>query len=158
MNTTTPPTLDAFTDWLLQIHGATFDSMGATEGDAHRAHLASFARTNTALQLLNEFKAAHPTSASADSGDSEPPSLFAEVNERRRMICLEAAWEIDALARILPGLVPNVDEEAYSARLVVRSMAGRLLRLSSALMGALCDPPDPAEDLERIVTLNGGQG
>jgi len=158
MSTTTAPTLDAFTDWLLQSHGATSDAMDTTEGDTYRAHLASFGRTNTALQLLNEFKAAHPTSASADSGDSEPQSLFAEVNERRRMVCLEAAWEIDAIARILPGLVPNVDEEAYSTRLVVRSMAGRLLRLSNALMCALGDEVETTEHLERIVTLNGGHG
>jgi hypothetical protein len=80
----TPPTLDAFTDWVLTMHGATFDAMDTTEGNTYRAHLASFARTNTALQLLNEFKAAHPTSPSEGSGDSEPLSLLVEVNEQRQ--------------------------------------------------------------------------
>jgi hypothetical protein len=80
----TPPTLDAFTDWVLTMHGATLDVMSTTEGSTYRAHLASFARTNTALQLLNEFKAAHPTSPSEGSGDSEPLSLLVEVNEQRQ--------------------------------------------------------------------------
>jgi|GEM_PF-2005629 hypothetical protein len=162
MKASTTPTLDAFTDWVSEIHGATFDAMDTTEGDAYRAHLASFARTNTALQLLTQFKEAHPTSPSADSGDSEPLSLLVEVNERRRMVCLQATWEIDAIARALPGLVPDGDEESPehsgAPRFLVRAMAGRMLRLTHVLMGALGDFIDTTEDLERIVTLNGGQG
>jgi hypothetical protein len=162
MNTTTPPTLDAFTDWVSAMHGATFDAMDTAEGNTYRAHLASFARTNTALQLLNEFKAAHPTSASEGSGDSEPLSLLVDVNEQRRMVCLQATWEIDAIARALPGLVPDGDEESPehsgAPRFLVRALAGRMLRLTSVLMGALGDFIDTTEELESIVTLNGGQG
>jgi hypothetical protein len=51
-------TLDGFTDWLLEIHGNTFDAMDTASGDAYRDLLASFARTNSALNLLNEFRAA----------------------------------------------------------------------------------------------------
>jgi hypothetical protein len=162
MSTNNTPTLDAFTDWVSAMHGATFDAMDTTEGKTYRAHLDSFARTNTALNLLTQFKEAHPTSASEGSGDSEPLSLLVEVNEQRRMVCLQATWEIDAIARALPGLVPDGDEESPehsgAPRFLVRAMAGRVLRLTHVLMGALGDFVDTTEDLERIVTLNGGQG
>jgi hypothetical protein len=158
MKASTTLTLDAFTDWVSEIHGATFDAMDTTEGDAYRAHLASFARTNTALQLLTQFKEAHPTSPSADSGDSEPLSMLVSMNEQRQMVCLQAAWEIDAIARALPGLVPELEDDHQNPHLLVRAMAGRLLRLSKALMGALGDDVETTERLERIVTLDGGQG
>jgi hypothetical protein len=51
-------TLDSFTDWLLEIHGSTFDAMDTATGDAYRELLGSFARTNSALNLLGEFRAA----------------------------------------------------------------------------------------------------
>lgn len=52
-------TLDGFTDWVLDLHGNTFDAMDTATGDAYRELLASFARTNTALNLLGEFRTAH---------------------------------------------------------------------------------------------------
>ena len=158
-NHTRAHSLDAFTDWVSAKHGATFDAMGTTpDGDAYRAHLASFGRTNTALQLLTEFKAAHPSSASEDGGDSDSPSMLVNMDKRRHMACLEATWELDVIARALPGLVPNIDEETYSAQFLVRAMAGRLLRLSSVLMCALSDDTVPTDSLERILSLDGGQG
>jgi phage regulator Rha-like protein len=41
------------------LHGANFDALDTATDDAYRAHLDSFARTNTALNLLAQFKAAH---------------------------------------------------------------------------------------------------
>ena len=32
------------------------------------------------------------------------------MEEKRQFLCLEVAWEIDAMARVLPDLVPNTDE------------------------------------------------
>jgi hypothetical protein len=64
----TAPTLDDFTDWVLALHGDTFDAMDTTEGDAYRAHLASFGRTNTALQLLTQFRADHTAKATKQGG------------------------------------------------------------------------------------------
>ena len=72
-DTTSPsaPTLEDFTDWLLERHGATFDAMDtAPEGDAFRALLDSFARTNTALNLLTEFRTAHATQAAQEGGSA----------------------------------------------------------------------------------------
>jgi len=158
MNANTTPTIASFTDWLSQIHGATSDAMDTTEGDTYRAHLDSFTRTNAALNLLSQFKQAQPTSPSADSGNSEPPSMLVSINEQRQMVCMQANWEIDAIARALPGLVPDGDEDSGAARFLVRAMAGRVLRMTHVLMGALGDSSQNTERLERILTLDGGQG
>ena len=81
------------------------------------------------------------------------------LSERRMMACLEAAWEIDALARILPDQIPDI-EECRSAHLVVRGIAGRLLRLTSLLMSGIGEGGDDGdiEVLERIVSFEKGQG
>lgn len=74
----------------------------------------------------------------------------------RKMACLEAAWEIDALARILPGLLP--DDEEDNGRLAVRGVAGRLLRLAFVVMNGIGDEMQPTEKLEKIISLDSGQG
>ena len=58
------------------------------------------------------------------------------LSQARLDVCLSATWEIDALARILPEQVPNTGDTA-NARLVIRGIAGRLLRLTSVLMSGL---------------------
>lgn len=77
------------------------------------------------------------------------------LEERRRMACLQAAWEVDAIARALPGMV-NRDE--HFGHLQVRAMAGRLLRLSSVIIFGLDDGVVDTERLEHIISLDGGQG
>lgn len=81
------------------------------------------------------------------------------LSERRMKVCLEAAWEIDALARILPEQVPIIDG-CHGAHHVVRGIAGRLLRLSSLLMSGIgeCGDDSDIEALERIVSFEKGQG
>lgn len=76
----------------------------------------------------------------------------------RRRACLEAAWELDALARILPSQVPHVDD--LQAHHAVRGIAGRMLRLSKLLMEGLDENEKcvPTADLERIISLDSGQG
>lgn len=154
---TTPPALDDFHDWVLESHGATFDAMEGATGATYRAHLDSFTRTNAALNLLVQFKAAHPASPGASSADSELPSSLATMTEQRQMVSLEAVWEIDAIARNLPGLADGVEDQT-AVRLLVRAMAGRMLRLTGALMSVLNEEDEPTEDLARIVMLHGGQG
>lgn len=79
------------------------------------------------------------------------------LSHARKMVCLEAAWEIDALARALPGQVPNIAECA-EAGLVVRGIAGRLLRLAFVLMSGLDEDDEPTGTLEKVITFDGGQG
>ena len=81
------------------------------------------------------------------------------LSKRRMDACLEAAWEINALARILPDQVPNIDE-CRGAHHVVRGISGRLLRLSSLLMSGIGEGGNDSdiEALERIVSFEKGQG
>ena len=90
---------------------------------------------------------------------STPESGGVVLSKRRMDACLEAAWEIDALARILPDQVPNI-EECHGAHHVVRGIAGRLLRLTSLLMSGIGEGGDDSdiEALERIVSFEKGQG
>ena len=85
-------------------------------------------------------------------------SMLVNMDEKRQILCLEVAWEIDAMARVLPGLVPCVADgpEGADPHFVVRAMAGRLLRLSHVLMG-VADNDDP-DDMAQIINLDGGQG
>lgn len=66
------------------------------------------------------------------------------------MVCLEAAWELEALAFVLPTLVPNIDEGS-GAYYAVRGIASRVLALSNMLMSALDDQVKTTRDLESII-------
>ena len=84
-------------------------------------------------------------------------SFLVPMDDARQTLCLEAAWEIDALARLLPELVP-ITGENDGAHFVVRGVAGRLLRLSHVLMGALGDAMETTDELAQVISLDGGQG
>jgi len=86
-----------------------------------------------------------------------PQSSFTEhddgsvtLSRERKMVCLESAWELEALANILPGLVPNV-MEAEGAHYAVRGIADRINRLSCVLMSGLFDEGVTVKSLERKV-------
>ncbi|MDD3936862.1 hypothetical protein [Rhodoferax sp.] len=74
------------------------------------------------------------------------------LSKARHMVCLEAAWELEALAYLLPGLVPNVDEARGSYH-AVRGIAGRLLNLANVLMAALNDDGVTTPELESRVLV-----
>ena len=79
------------------------------------------------------------------------------MTEAHRKLCLEVAWEIDALARVLPALVPCIAEHAPAdPHFVVRALAGRLLRLSGVLMGVADN--DAWDELVAVIDLQSGQG
>ncbi len=79
------------------------------------------------------------------------------LSRDRQLMCLEAVWELDALARVLPGLVPNI-AEVDGAHYAVRGVAGRILRLSWVLMNALEDEAVATAKLRRVIELQEGQG
>lgn len=74
------------------------------------------------------------------------------LTKARHMVCHEAAWELEALAYLLPDLVPNVDE-AHGAYHAVRGIAGRLVTLSNVLMAALGDDVVTTRELESLVLV-----
>ena len=72
------------------------------------------------------------------------------LSASRLHVCLEAAWELEALAQVLPGLVPCTADSG-PAHFAVRGIADRIRRLSCAAMSALSDDLHPLEDLQRTV-------
>lgn len=72
------------------------------------------------------------------------------LGQDRHTVCLQAAWELEAMAFLLPTLVPNIDEGS-GAHYAVRGIASRVLALSNVLMSALYDEVETTRDLENIV-------
>lgn len=69
---------------------------------------------------------------------------------------LQAVYELDKLARVLPSLVP-VDEDQH--HYAVKGVAGRMLRLTSVLLSGLDDDQVHASDIQGIVNFTAtGQG
>lgn len=83
----------------------------------------------------------------------------ATLSEARHFACLEVAYELEALALLLPGLVPNIDE-AHGAHHAVRGISGRLVSLAGALMAGLGDEVEKTEKISRKVLVSAwtGQG
>lgn len=67
------------------------------------------------------------------------------MSKARHVACLEAAWELEVIAAMLPDVVANQDEVAYASRLRVRCLASRVDALANALMSGLGDPAVPVE-------------
>ena len=76
----------------------------------------------------------------------------ATLTHERLKVCLEAAWELEALAMVLPGMVP-MDGAARSSHLVVRGMAGRLKQLAGVLIAGLSDRLEETDDLNCTVMV-----
>ncbi|MDP1637600.1 MAG: hypothetical protein Q8L62_05905 [Candidatus Nitrotoga sp.] len=68
------------------------------------------------------------------------------MSRDRLMICLGAAWELDALAMLLPKLVSGNEEQEH---LLVRGVAGRIKSLSEVLMSVLDDDMETTDNLKR---------
>lgn len=61
------------------------------------------------------------------------------LSKARHDICLEVAWELDAIAAMLPDAVERTDDVAVVSSLKVRCMAARVRELANALMAGLYD-------------------
>ena len=87
-------------------------------------------------------------------GENESVTLSRE----RKIICLEAAWELEALARLLSTIVPNI-EGAHDAHHAVRGISGRIKSLSGVLMSGLDDNVCTIDklELEVMVSNNGAE-
>jgi hypothetical protein len=84
------------------------------------------------------------------TGENESATL----SKARHRVCIEAAWEIEALAYLLPTVTLNSDEEATRSGFLVRGIASRLVGLANALMAGLHDDAVTVEELEREVMVN----
>lgn len=75
-------------------------------------------------------------------------------NDERRRICLEGVYELDKIARVLPGLVPLDDDQNHYA---VKALSGRMLRLTHMLMRGL-DEYEATQKLEDVIHFGVGAG
>ena len=81
---------------------------------------------------------------------TQHPDGSTTLSRRRLSICMDATYELEALANILPGLVPDIIE-AEGAHYAVRGIADRIRRLSIVLMSGLDDEAETVKNLERKV-------
>lgn len=100
------------------------------------------------------------SAAMAGAGLQPPDDMggLVRMDARRQSAALDAAIELEALARLLPSLVPNNGDNSHEAHYSVRGVAGRVLRLASVVMSALSDESEATERLERVLNLDHGQG
>lgn len=84
----------------------------------------------------------------SNNGVTEHEDSSLTVDKQRLHVCRQAAYELEALVGLLPGLGTESQEG-----LAVRGIAGRLLQLSSVLILGLCDDNTSTADLERDVFL-----
>ena len=78
------------------------------------------------------------------------PDTPITLSPTRRSACLEAAWEIEALASLLPKL--DLTEEPAAA-LQLRGLAARLAQLAGVVMSGLDDAAVADADLQRLLHL-----
>jgi len=91
----------------------------------------------------------NPAKASGQPTPGDGPVM----DEGRITVCLEAAWEIDALARLLPSLLTR-DDDDLAEFLQVRGVAARLRSISTVLMSACADEQETTESLRQRLGLH----
>lgn len=89
----------------------------------------------------------------ADSAivDSFSPAML--DTSPRLNLCMDAVYELDAIARALPEVLSGDDE--FQSRLVARGMTARILRLTMCLMDGLSESKVSTEDIAKVVLLQG---
>ena len=75
------------------------------------------------------------------------------MDKARRLVCLDATWEIDALARLLPTLV-KFNGKSPEEFLQVRGIGARLQSLSTLLAKACCDQSETTAALREELGLH----
>ncbi|WP_342129942.1 hypothetical protein [Hydrogenophaga sp. OTU3427] len=89
----------------------------------------------------------------ADTLNVDPATEAVTLSKSRHAVCLEAAWEIEALALKLPDLVRVEVGDDGGTSLVVRGVAARLNELAKALQSGLFDEAVTVTELQRRVLL-----
>ena len=83
---------------------------------------------------------------------STPEAQTSWTDDRKR-VCLEASWELEALGKLLPAVLPS-SVDMLSETMQVRCIAARLRTLASALMTALDDDMVPTSDVAKMLGLH----
>ena len=75
------------------------------------------------------------------------------LTEQRSSLCIEAAWELEQLAYLLPTLMGGGSVDELRSGFVVRGVAARIVNLSEAICAALTDRAATTEALKRKVMV-----
>ena len=89
------------------------------------------------------------TTTTKPTGNNATATPALDFDAARRAVCLDATYEIEVLAALLPGLVPR---DAEGTHLVVRGIAARLVHLSGVVMSGLNDEAADTTDLQYSVS------
>lgn len=75
------------------------------------------------------------------------------LSRARQLACLEATWELSALARQLPCLTPL--DGVSQQHLVIRGIAARMESLANIVMSGIDEPEEdvPTERLRRMLFI-----
>lgn len=92
----------------------------------------------------------------ADTLHIDPTTKAVTLSKSRHAVCLEAAWEIEALSLRLPGLVRVEVGDDGGAGLVARGVAARINALAKSLQAGLFDEVVTVSELEQRVLDVGG--
>lgn len=72
------------------------------------------------------------------------------ISADRQLVCLECAWELEALAKLLPEHVPYEDG-VQNAHYAIRGISSRIKQLSAVLMNGLGDESVSTESMRQVV-------
>lgn len=72
------------------------------------------------------------------------------LSKDRSKVCLEAAWELEAIALMLPDLVPAPTAEELQTHFRVRCVVARVRELANALMAGLNDSCVPVNGMSGL--------
>jgi len=77
------------------------------------------------------------------------------MDDKRLGLLLESAWELDALANLLPKVTSHEVPEALQSAYQVRCIASRIKALASVLMSGLSDELAQTAELGEVVKVSG---
>ena len=76
------------------------------------------------------------------------------LSNERLMVCLECVWELDALAMLLPDIVPVNPDGHNEKHFAVRGVAGRIKQLAGVLVAGLGDSMEETGQLHDLVRVS----
>lgn len=97
------------------------------------------------MTKINTPAAANLTLTPRASGLTALPDGSIHLSSERHHVCLQAAWELEELAFLIP--------KAFEG-LALRGVAGRIKELSGVLMGALHDEGESTDELTRLTAVS----
>ncbi len=144
------------------------DSRQTTKLHTERGSLRVFRTADAAIKAVKEagFSRSIVQSSAAVPDVAEPSTNEAgdamgglvRMDARRQRVAVDAATELEVLARLLPRLVPDDGENSHESHYAVRGVAGRVLRLASVLLSSLSDESEATVHLEDVLNIDCGQG